>query len=646
MLFRLLFLLAPLVACALADHEIVTSTASDSAVGGDVCPMRVCSEAEDKYNCSMWYRSGEKRPPCPRQRARPKQLYVEDEGTEPRHKCTVCGVSPEVHIFPKRSRPSVAQLAPPFPPRTRPTFCAVAGDDVGGEQWPRVSTAEESTLRRDQASQFLSRQARRCNCQVVGGGEPVNLLGRVFPVGITHVRGLCGPYGRRLDIALQTDQIAGGSNNLVVHGTATEATCHGRCPIRQEHTPRPLESGAAVLGFPVVARFAYQGGGVGSIEHDRAVPCAPAKNNGGQRCAALQEACISMLTAAWGGLTTTLELQGVPGWPQLYGLGCCEYRLNATHAAPLVVDARQPLQSLVMWDHYNNPQQRKVSEHRQKQLLKNASSVQTAVLPAEEALPALSACHDAKPPLSRKQCALRAALLSAELLHGLTEERMIGLQEHVDYGGDTRRRLHEVHEPPDGLGHHGQYLAFVADDRSGLDHERLQEAPAPGRSLKEALTPEKPNTPKAVLRGLGTRHAQFAFVPTTGQVAMADTDHLGHVMRTSNLRAPSSYRLLGTAHAPVRADFAACYSNSVLRPLLRLKEHDLAFIKQLVNEIEARHQLLKANAATLDATERGVVQISFSCIHAWLRAAAAEILPAETMTRATPFNRLQGGWGE
>ena len=57
---------------------------------------------------------------------------------------------------------------------------------------------------------------------------------------------------------------------------------------------------------------------------------------------------------------------------------------------------------------------------------------------------------------------------------------------------------------------------------------------------------------------------------------------------------------------------------------------------------EARHQLLKANAATLDATERGVVQISFSCIHAWLRVAAAEILPAETMTRATPFNRLQG----
>ena len=123
---------------------------------------------------------------------------------------------------------------------------------------------------------------------------------------------------------------------------------------------------------------------------------------------------------------------------------------------------------------------------------------------------------------------------------------------------------------------------------------------------------------------------------------MADTDHLGHGGRTSNLRAPSSYRLIGTAGAPVRVDFAACYSNSVLRPLLHLKEHNLGFIQKLVDEIEARHQLLKANAATLDATERGVVQISFSCIHAWLRAAAAEILPAETMTRATPFNRLQG----
>ena len=49
------------------------------------------------------------------------------------------------------------------------------------------------------------------------------------------------------------------------------------------------------------------------------------------------------------GLVLTLKrMQGIPGWPQLYGLGCCEYRLNATHAAPVLVDARQPLQVVVV----------------------------------------------------------------------------------------------------------------------------------------------------------------------------------------------------------------------------------------------------------------------------------------------------------
>ena len=37
---------------------------------------------------------------------------------------------------------------------------------------------------------------------------------------------------------------------------------------------------------------------------------------------------------------------------------------------------------------------------------------------------------------------------------------------------------------------------------------------------------------------------------------------------------------------------------------------------------------------------------SFSCIHAWLRAAGAQILPAEAMGRAAPLDKLQGGWGE
>ena len=113
-------------------------------------------------------------------------------------------------------------------------------------------------------------------------------------------------------------------------------------------------------------RAGYQFSRVPGTLLGRALPCAPAEASGGQRCPAMQEAnpksnptpnpnpnakpkpdqeaCDLLLTT----LKTTLELQGIPGWPQLYGLGCCEYRLNATHAAPLLVDVRQPLQVLVV----------------------------------------------------------------------------------------------------------------------------------------------------------------------------------------------------------------------------------------------------------------------------------------------------------
>ena len=116
-----------------------------AAVGGDVCPLRVCSEAEARHNCSLWLRSGQERRPC----TRSYQLYVEADGAQPRRKCGVCGVSPDVHILHRTA------AYPPFPPRTTPTFCAVAGDAVGGEHWPRVSTVDETTLRRRRHIQHL-----------------------------------------------------------------------------------------------------------------------------------------------------------------------------------------------------------------------------------------------------------------------------------------------------------------------------------------------------------------------------------------------------------------------------------------------------------------------------------------------------------
>ena len=317
---------------------------------------------------------------------------------------------------------------PPFPPRTVPTFCAVAGDAPGGKHWPRVSTVEESSLRRERAIQWLRSQACRCNCTVEGSGTAMIVnKNRVFPRGLSHVRGLCGPHGRRIDVMLRTGESAGGSNNLIVHGSAAEA-------------------GAAdpSTDFAVVARIGleragYQFSRVPGTLLGRALPCVPAEANGGQRCPAMQEACDLLITT----LKTTLELQGIPGWPQLYGLGCCEYRLNATHAAPLLVDVRQPLQTSAMWS-------RRHAVRSSKSRATHGHEPGHGHGVRHGHGPALSACLEARPPLSLEQCALRAALLSAELLRGLTEERMISLNEHVFVPDNPRRRRLREMLPPVG----------------------------------------------------------------------------------------------------------------------------------------------------------------------------------------------------
>ena len=58
------------------------------------------------------------------------------------------------------------------------------------------------TLTRDQAIQWLRSQACQCSCTM-------DLVSRVFPKGISHVHGLCGPHGRRLDVTLHTDKSTG-----------------------------------------------------------------------------------------------------------------------------------------------------------------------------------------------------------------------------------------------------------------------------------------------------------------------------------------------------------------------------------------------------------------------------------------------------
>ena len=294
-------------------------------------------------------------------------------------------------------------------------------------------------------------------------------------------------------------------------------------------------------------------------------------------------------------LTATLELQGVAGWPKLYGLGCCSYWVNATHAAPLMVDARQLLQISPLWGgrhsdyaaHFKAPQ----------------DSVLSACLGAGTAR------------LSVEQCALRAALLSAELLRGLTEQHMLRLQEHVllPRPSGLGKRLAPLRRVPLSgrrlRAHSEDGRVGLKDSRAGRAERALRRSRAVTghvaklgtsgwdanlsvtraaggqrgqllRAARQARSPpgsglEPPSqgdrgdrdqlqrgleiaSRSQLLRGLGHASGQFAYVRATGQVAVADTDHLGGG-NLGSIRMPTSY--LGRD-----MDFPLCYSNSVLQP--------------------------------------------------------------------------------
>ena len=101
-------------------------------------PLFPLPSAIHRHNCTLWLRSGQDRRAC----TRSHQLYAEGgsvgDGGQPRRKCGVCGVAPDVHILHRRrERPQPSQAGdglgsaseagggasgyphyPPFPPRT------------------------------------------------------------------------------------------------------------------------------------------------------------------------------------------------------------------------------------------------------------------------------------------------------------------------------------------------------------------------------------------------------------------------------------------------------------------------------------------------------------------------------------------------
>ena len=191
-------------------------------------------------------------------------------------------------------------------------------------------------MRRHAAARWLHQLGCKCDCRVIGDGRPLAVYERLLPTGLAGVARLCGLNGEALDISLDLESLRRGNHHMVIWGNATSrAKFHARRDPAQAVGHSGAHKAARGNGsFSVIVRMAIPIRWMKSKPPD--VRCDP--RNAACRLA-LREACSSLLAS----YTITLELQGTPGWPEVYGVGCCHYRYNSTHVTPVLMDARQPM---------------------------------------------------------------------------------------------------------------------------------------------------------------------------------------------------------------------------------------------------------------------------------------------------------------
>ena len=272
-----------------------------------------------------------------------------------------------------------------------------------------------------------------------------------------------------------------------------------------------------------------------------------------------------------------MHLQGVPGWPITYGLGCAAYQFNRTHVQLLPFELRHRL--LMHGDpesFYRSWQHRLPGHHGQPYgsprgaitpaAVSSRTGYQTAV-PTGASFPV--ACGPEHGNLDAAHCILRALSLGASMLSLLTEAPYhYRLKEHTVHPARTRLKL-------------------------------------------------------------GGTSGQFGFDPDTGQIAVVDTDHI----HESGAPAPTA----AEQASPGRSlqDLVYAFSNSVLSPTVAYLNQTrpavgpivplLPQLADLAEEIGRRHLVLRAGVPAGGAP---TAQLSFSCLSAWLTAFAATVPPS------------------
>ena len=473
--------------------------------------------------------------------------------------CTVCGIDPILHLL----------SSPTFPPRSKSVWCALPTDQ-------RDTPLLQRTLHhrnRESSSALQQLAVHKCLCEISSGGSNETVDRRILYSGRPRrIRNLCSL------------QVRGSAASFRLTGAISSGDKHVVSTVVRDSAAEPVvpASGGESKSTSLIVRMHWpKGMRKGTWHWPRPVPCHVdpskrlvcshrlAEDEFWQRCRArlkvstFDEAYENRMWGAGGAnMIPQHAMRDVRGWPTLMGAGCCAYRVDDSSVVPVPLEVRRAFTPGVTWLR---------AAHGRRRWAQPSHSVAK--------LPPLLACKG----FSAAQCALFVALRSIEFLHTLTERHHLLLLEHVVRSENAS----EASTCGELDLRNSQFCVTGLADVSGSADER---------SADDDLF-----------------------------LVLCDTDFIGPRLHPNFSLRPLSYSTAVTSRSAFKGafpdlggqptaggiiDLPCALANTFLRPLAGF----VPAFQALSDELIARHEAIVNG-------DQATVQLSFSCMHAWLRAA-------------------------
>lgn len=524
------------------------------------CDPRLCSHIEAAAKCTM---SASATQPCDGRTLAHLMRLLDS--------CSECGLAPQVwRIHAVRGKGS-----PAFPPRTQHVWCTEPGK--AGLR-PPLTNAQLHTRYRASLGALEKAAPHNSLCEIETQSAPGS--GHVFdgrklpsglPVAVRNLRLLEGSDSGRVTLRLD-GALLSGDKHLV----------------SEAHLARPTAAGKTTLGdLKLVVRLHWPKGerrwsdGRGGWHWPRPVNCTVQAAQTRADNASLPRSQVARLECARGA-------DAAEFWKR------CRTRLAVIGEDEAATERKWGVMGA------NNLMQHALGEIDGWPTLLGggccaypASDHSVVPVPVElrrripAVAPAVVAC-EAEPgstPSRRAQCAVQAALRAIEFVHELSERHRVLLLEHVRRSNDSASHCGELDL---------RQFCFGTGARRGST-------------------------------ALDSRHGS----PRFGAVlALCDTDFVGpRLFGLSQLRqlpfSTAVFRPSAFAHAGFKGlgglppssgivDLPCALANTLLQPL----SAHFPLLRELGREVTERYKAMVRGAPA------GVVQLSLSCMHAWLSAAA------------------------